>query len=189
MKDLPEHVVDRLFDLIDKSYKEKVEYGCNITGDYDIRGITRGNAIEVLLDKKQKDVIGSFHTHVIQLEEPISDDDILFAISRDDELLCVGDKGRKKRIVCYVFDRNNTLYRCMHDIVKKLYEDAEKYRKYIIEKYGEYPKDEEELWEMVTEEEWDKYHELREKITAVELMADRFKDTLVKGVLKYETNQ
>ena len=127
----------KTFSLIDQSLMEAVEYSAAITPDLSLKSITKGELLSADYPKVE-DAVGTFHTHV--LPEPPSSRDFLCAMTRKEDVVCVGAKDLLGRFVgCFELDRNNPKYRKLGVAAKQVNDEGANFEEGVIKKYGKIP--------------------------------------------------
>ena len=162
----------RMFSLVDRSLNEGVEYSAAITPEWALKDLTRGTVLYA--DYPKVKGIGTFHTHV--LPEPPSPHDFLCAMTRKEDVVCVGAKDLHGNLVgCYELDRGNPRYRELGAAAKQVNDEGAVFEERVIKKYGKIP-------ERVTEfddEDYGVYLDIMDRAEDLEAEFEKVRDDLV----------
>lgn len=161
-----------MFSLIDKSLDEAVEYSAAITSELTLEDVTRGTILYA--DYPKVKGIGTFHTHV--LPEPPSPHDFLCAMTRKEDVVCVGARDSHGNLVgCYELDRDDPKYRKLGVAAKQVNDEGAVFEERVIKKYGKIP-------ERVTEfddEDYEVYLDIMDRADDLDAEFEKVRDDLV----------
>lgn len=162
-----------MFSLIDQSLKEVVEYSAAITPELTIKDITRGTVFSADYPKVEG-ALGTFHTHV--LPEPPSSRDFLCAMTRKEDVMCVGARDLHGNLVgCYELDRGNPRYRELGVAAKQINDEGVKFEDRVIKKYGKIPERETEF----DDEDYMVYRDIMDRTDDLEGEFEKIRNELV----------